>query len=104
VPIAGPVPVSADAQRLQQVFANLLDNAMKYTPRGGKIVYNITTEGGDAIVRCEDNGIGMSADVLPRIFDLFTQEESSRGRARSDGRDKGSVFTVRLPMHEAKQP
>jgi PAS domain S-box-containing protein len=128
LPIAGAVPVKIDAHRMQQVFANLLDNAVKYTPEGGKIVFNMTTEGGDAIVRVEDTGVGMSADILPRIFDLFTQEESSgahaRGgvglglplvrklvelhggtvQARSDGRDKGSIFTVRLPMHAAAQP
>ncbi len=128
IPIAGPVPVKADAQRLQQVFANLLDNAIKYTPRRGKIVFNITTEGGDAIVRVEDTGVGMSAEILPKVFDLFTQEQASRAHAagglglglalvrdlvslhggtvqgRSDGRDKGSVFTVRLPMHAATQP
>ena len=128
IPIAGPVPVKADAQRLQQVFVNLLDNAIKYTPRGGKIVFNITTEGGDAIVRVEDTGVGMSAEILPKIFDLFTQEPAARAHAaggmglglalvhdlvtlhggtvhgRSDGRDKGSVFTVRLPMHAATQP
>ncbi len=128
LPIAGAVPVRADPQRLQQVFANLLDNAVKYTPRGGKIRFNLTTEGGDAIVRVEDTGIGMSADILPRVFDLFTQEESSREharggvglglplvrdlvelhggtvQARSDGRGKGSVFTVRLPMYQATQP
>jgi signal transduction histidine kinase len=112
---------------MQQVFANLLDNAIKYTPRGGSIVFNLTTEGGDAIVRVEDTGIGMSADIQPRIFELFTQEDSARKHARggvglglslvhdlvalhggtvqgrSDGRDKGSVFTVRLPMYKAKQ-
>ena len=128
VPIAGAVPVCADAQRLQQVFANLLDNAIKYTSSGGRIVFNLTTEGGDAIVRVEDNGIGMSAEILPRIFDLFTQEDASRKavggglglglalvrdlvelhggtvQGRSDGRDKGSVFTVRLPMYRANQP
>jgi PAS domain S-box-containing protein len=128
IPIAGPVPVKADAQRMQQVFVNLLDNAVKYTPRGGKIVFNITTEGGDAIARVEDTGVGMSAEILPKIFDLFTQEVASRAhaaggmglglalvrdlvalhggtvQARSDGRDKGSVFTVRLPMHAATQP
>ena len=128
IPIAGPVPVQVDAQRMQQVFVNLLDNAVKYTPRGGKIIYNITTEGGDAIVRVEDTGVGMSAEILPKIFDLFTQEHASRAhaagglglglalvrdlvalhggtvQARSDGRDKGSVFTVRLPMHAATQP
>jgi signal transduction histidine kinase len=128
IPIAGEVPVCVDAQRMQQVFGNLLDNATKYTPRGGKIVFNLTTEGGDAIVRVEDTGIGMSPDIQPRIFDLFTQEDSARKharggvglglplvhelvalhggtvQARSDGRDKGSVFTVRLPMYRAKQP
>jgi two-component system CheB/CheR fusion protein len=128
IPIAGPVPVRADGQRLQQVFVNLLDNAIKYTPRRGKIAFNITTEGGDAIVRVEDSGVGMSAEILPKVFDLFTQEAASRPhaagglglglalvrdlvslhggtvQARSDGRDKGSVFTVRLPMHAATQP
>lgn len=128
IPIAGPVPVKGDAQRLQQVFVNLLDNAIKYTPRRGRIVFNITTEGGDAIVRVEDSGVGMSAEILPKIFDLFTQEDAARAdaasglglglalvrdlvtlhggtvQARSDGRDKGSVFTVRLPQHAATQP
>ncbi|MFN2644641.1 MAG: ATP-binding protein [Burkholderiales bacterium] len=128
VPIAGAVPVCVDADRIQQVLGNLLDNAIKYTPRGGKIIFDLTTEGGDAIVRIEDTGIGMSAEILPRIFDLFTQEETSRPharggvglglalvrelvelhggtvQARSDGRDKGSVFTVRLPMHHSTQP
>jgi PAS domain S-box-containing protein len=128
VPIASPVLVCVDAQRMQQVFANLLDNAIKYTPRGGKIVFNLTTEGGDAIVRVEDTGIGMSAEIQPRIFELFTQEDSARKlarggmglglplvhdlvalhggtvQARSEGPDKGSVFTVRLPIHRAEQP
>jgi signal transduction histidine kinase len=127
VPIAGPVPVCIDAQRMHQVISNLLDNAIKYTPRGGRIVFNLTTEGGDAIVRVEDNGIGMSPEIQPRIFDLFTQEDAARKhavggvglglplvhdlvalhggtvQARSDGRGKGSVFTVRLPLYHATQ-
>jgi signal transduction histidine kinase len=118
----------ADPERLQQVFANLLDNAVKYTPRKGKINLNVTTEGGDAIVRVEDTGVGMSADILPKVFDVFTQEDASRKFAsgglglglslvhdlvtlhggtvqgRSDGRDKGSVFTVRLPLYAESQP
>jgi len=126
--VRAPVQVCADPQRLQQVFGNLLDNAMKYTPQGGKILFNLTTEGGEAIVRIEDNGVGMSAEILPRVFDLFTQEAPSsphaRGglgvglsvvknlvelhhgtvQARSNGQGKGSVFTVRLPMHHAEQP
>ena len=128
VPIPGEVPVCCDAQRMHQVFANLLDNAIKYTPRGGKIIFNLTTEGGDAIVRVEDTGIGMSPEIQPRIFDLFTQEDSARQlagggvglglslvhdlvalhggtvQARSEGQNKGSVFTVRLPMYRAEQP
>jgi signal transduction histidine kinase len=123
-----PIPVYGDWQRIQQVFGNLLDNAIKYTPRGGKIIFNLTTEGGDAVARVEDSGMGISASMLPVIFDVFTQEETSRKharggvglglavvhdlvqlhngtvQARSDGRDKGSVFTVRLPIYEATQP
>jgi PAS domain S-box-containing protein len=126
--IAGAVAVNCDPQRLQQVFFNLLTNAVKYTPRKGTIRFNLTTEGGDAIVRVEDTGVGMSVDVLPKVFDLFTQEQSSLAlsagglglglplvrdlvrlhggtvQARSDGRDKGSVFTVRLPMQGTPQP
>jgi signal transduction histidine kinase len=107
---------------LQQVFANLLDNAIKYTPGRGKIILSLTTEGGDAIVRVEDTGIGMTAEILPRIFELFTQEDASRKGAQgglglglalvrqlvelhggtvqacSNGRDKGSIFTVRMPL------
>jgi PAS domain S-box-containing protein len=127
VRIAGVVPVCADGQRMQQVFSNLLVNAVKYAP-GGRIVFELTMEGGDAVVRVEDNGIGMSPEILPRIFDLFTQEESARKyagggmglglalvrrlvelhggsvQARSDGPGKGSTFLVRLPIYHAKQP
>jgi len=128
LPIAGAVPVCIDAQRMHQVFSNLLDNAIKYTPRGGRIVFNMTTEGGDAIVRVEDTGIGMSPEIQPRIFDVFTQEDAARQharggvglglalvhdlvalhsgtvQARSEGHGKGSVFTVRLPIYHAEQP
>jgi PAS domain S-box-containing protein len=128
IPIDGPVPVKGDPVRLHQVFMNLLDNAIKYTPEGGKIHFNLTTEGGDAIARVEDAGMGMDAAILPKVFDLFTQEESSRKaaqgglglglalvrelvelhggtvHARSDGRNKGSVFTVRLPLQGTSQP
>ncbi|MDB5821338.1 MAG: sensor histidine kinase [Herminiimonas sp.] len=126
--IPGDVVVMADRQRLEQVFINLITNAVKYTPAGGKILCNLTTEGGDAIARVEDNGLGMGVDILPKVFNLFTQEETSKAnaagglgiglslvrtlvqlhggtvQARSDGSGKGSVFTVRLPLHAANQP
>jgi len=126
--IPSSVRVSADFDRMQQVFGNLLRNAIKYTRHGGKIVFSITTEGGDAVVRVADTGTGMTAEILPKIFELFTQEEASRKdaqgglglglalvkqivelhggtvQARSDGRDKGSIFTVRIPLLQPSQP
>jgi PAS domain S-box-containing protein len=116
------IPLQADADRLHQVIVNLLTNAIKYTPPGGRIWLKATTEGDEAVVRVEDTGIGIDAEMLPRIFDLFTQEEASRSHSqgglglglplvkelvtlhggtvqvRSEGRDKGSEFTVRLPL------
>jgi PAS domain S-box-containing protein len=127
VMLGSPVLVAGDAQRLHQVFVNLLTNAIKYTPVDGAISLQVTTEGGDALVRIEDNGIGMGPEILPKVFDLFTQEHSrqpiSQGgiglglslvrdlvkmhggtvHARSDGRDKGSVFTVKLPLKGTNQ-
>ena len=126
--IDAPVHVNGDPARLEQVFANLLTNAVKYTPAEGRIWFKVTIEGGDAVVRVEDSGVGIGADMLPTIFELFTQEAASRRmssgglglglalvrelvklhegtvQARSDGRGKGSVFTVRLPLHAATQP
>jgi len=120
--IDGPVAVHGDPVRLEQVVVNLLGNAMKYTQAGGRIWLKLTTEGNEAVLRVEDTGIGMSAEILPRIFDLFAQEEGARAlapgglglglplvrqlvelhggtvQARSDGKGKGSVFTVRLPL------
>ena len=126
--VDGPVIVNGDRVRLQQVLGNLVGNAIKYTPPGGSIWLQVTTEGGDAVIRVEDTGIGMDSDILPRVFDVFTQGQSSRTiapgglglglsvardlvrlhggtvQARSQGKDKGSLFTVRLPMKEATQP
>jgi signal transduction histidine kinase len=116
-----PVWVLADFGRLTQVFANLLTNAAKYTPEGGQIELSATTLDGKVEVAVHDNGIGIEAELLPRIFDLFTQADRSLGRsegglgigltvvkrlvelhdgeiaAQSGGADKGSVFTVVLP-------
>lgn len=122
-----PVPtlVDGDPDRLQQVFVNLLNNAFKYTPDGGGVWLKQTVEGNEAVMRVEDTGMGIAPEVLPRIFDLFTQEESSLARAegglglglplvkelvtlhggtvqvRSEGKNKGSEFTVRLPLSNA---
>ena len=117
-----PIVLTADAARLQQMVANLLQNALKYTPAGGRIWVKAATEQDEVVIRVEDNGIGIAPDMLPKIFDLFTQEapnsiESEGGlgiglalvtelaklhggfvEVRSQGKGKGSEFTVRLPL------
>ena len=117
-----PVPVSGDAVRLGQVFENLLSNAAKYTPPGGSVTVTVEREGPNAIVRVRDTGVGISPDVLPRIFDLFVQADTTLDRsegglgigltlvsrlthmhggvveARSDGPGLGAEFLVRLPL------
>jgi PAS domain S-box-containing protein len=119
---AGAIVVEADPSRLQQVFLNLVTNAVKYTPEGGRVWVKATMEGREAVVDVEDTGLGISPEMLPKIFDLFTQEEESRYRSegglgiglslvkslvtlhggtvqvRSGGKGKGSQFTVRLPL------
>ena len=111
----------ADEVRIEQIIANLAGNAVKYTPAGGGIRISVGTEEGDAMIRVEDDGIGIPADLLPQVFDLFVQGERSLDRteggmgvglamvrrlvelhggsveASSFGPDRGSGFTVRLP-------
>lgn len=113
--------VQGDPTRLEQVFVNLLNNAAKYTPSGGVIRLSAELEGKTAVVRIEDNGIGMSPEMLQRAFELFAQDDRSAARtegglgigltlvrrlielhggmvgAESEGHGKGSRFTVRLP-------
>ena len=122
LPAEAPLTVEGDRDRLHQVFVNLVGNAVKYTEPGGHIVVKATAEGSEAVVKVQDDGIGIPHDMLPRIFDLFTQVESSRPRpggglgiglavvrnlvslhggtvqVLSDGPGKGSEFSVRLPL------
>lgn len=118
------VVVEADATRLEQVLTNLLSNAAKYTPDGGRIEVAVEREGGEAIVRVRDDGLGISADLLPHVFDPFVQADRSLARSQgglglglalvqslvsmhggtvracSGGLGKGSEFEVRLPALE----
>ncbi len=112
--------VLADPSRLQQVLWNLLGNAVKFTPAGGRVTIDADRDGAQAVIRVRDTGTGISADALPGIFELYRQGPGgvSRGglgvglavvrqivemhggtvAAASDGRDRGAVFTVRLPL------
>jgi signal transduction histidine kinase/ActR/RegA family two-component response regulator len=115
------VPVHADPTRLEQVITNLLDNALKYTPAGGEIVLTVGRERDQAVLTIRDTGVGITPDLLPHIFELFTQgrqglERAAGGlglglalvkrlvelhggtvQARSEGAGHGSEFIVRLP-------
>ncbi|MBN9519602.1 hybrid sensor histidine kinase/response regulator [bacterium] len=119
------IPIHGDRVRLAQVFSNLLNNAAKYTPEGGAVSLTVARDDGGAVVEVSDSGVGIPPDVLPRVFDLFTQVDRTLNRsqgglgiglalvhrlvqlhhgsvsARSDGPGKGAVFTVRLPVSPA---
>ena len=116
-----PLWADADPTRLVQVFSNLLNNAVKYTARGGHIRVNAAAAGADVILRVQDDGVGIPDGMLPHIFDMFTQSPGHRDRshgglgigltlarrlverhggtieAKSEGPGRGSVFTVTLP-------
>ena len=119
---AEPIPVIGDPARLQQIQANLLSNASKYSPRGAGIRLTVARDGEQALIRVTDQGNGIERDMLPRIFDLFVQGDKSLDRtesglgigltllrslvelhhgtveAYSDGPGTGSMFTIRLPL------
>jgi signal transduction histidine kinase/ActR/RegA family two-component response regulator len=77
-----PLAVDGDATRLVQIFSNLLHNAAKYTPEGGSINFSAAQAGDCVVLRVTDNGCGIAAEVLPHIFDLFTQEGRSLDHAQ----------------------
>jgi PAS domain S-box-containing protein len=117
-----PIAVSADFTRLAQVFMNLLNNAAKYSERGGHIQLIAERSGTDLVVSVKDHGIGIAAEHLPHVFDMFSQVDRSLERsqgglgigltlvkrlielhggtidARSAGPNQGSEFVVRLPI------
>jgi len=119
--ISEPVWISGDQVRLEQIVGNLISNALKFTRGDGLVSVFVGREGGDAVLRVVDTGIGIPAEMLPRIFDLFVQAHHTIDRARgglgigltlvkrlaelhggsvtaqSDGESRGSTFTVRLP-------
>jgi signal transduction histidine kinase/CheY-like chemotaxis protein len=123
-----PVIVQGDETRLSQVVSNLLHNAAKYTPRGGRIALTMEVVDGDAVVVVEDSGIGLPADALEEVFGMFAQLPDARGRAQgglgiglalarrmaelhggtlhaeSEGLDRGSRFVLRLPVTPAPSP
>jgi signal transduction histidine kinase len=122
-----PLLLDADPTRLAQVFANLLNNAAKYTPAGGRIRIAAARDGGRVVVRVEDSGVGIPADMLPKVFDMFIQVGRSIDRsqgglgigltlvrqlvlmhggttdAASEGPGRGATFTVRLPLAAAAE-
>jgi signal transduction histidine kinase/ActR/RegA family two-component response regulator len=121
----GPVWLLADDTRVEQIVSNLLDNTCKYTPEGGHVTVSLAADGDMAVLRVADDGAGIPAALLPKIFDLFVQGERTIERAQgglglgltvarqlaelhggsisvqSDGIGRGATFTVRLPRAEA---
>jgi PAS domain S-box-containing protein len=121
-----PMYVLGDLTRLAQIFSNLLNNAAKYTPPGGRITLTASAMNGEAVIEVRDTGVGIAAEALPNIFKMFTQANRDRGvapglgiglalvhaltemhggvvTAASEGLGTGSSFTVRLPLLKASQ-
>ncbi|HEU4375220.1 MAG TPA: response regulator [Telluria sp.] len=123
-----PILLDVDTTRIVQVLSNLLNNAAKYTPAGGRITVSAWTEQGQALVAVSDSGVGIPAESLATVFDMFTQVRSNIDRAQgglgiglslvrrlaelhggsvaaaSEGRGHGSTFTLRLPLGAGALP
>lgn len=123
-----PMPIYADPMRAEQTVVNLLTNAVKYTHDGGRISLRVYPEDQEVVIRIKDTGIGIAPEILPRVFDLFTQADQSLDRsqgglgvglavtrrlvemhggtvaAHSEGVGHGSEFTLRLPLCDAVPP
>ena len=123
-----PLMIDADVTRIAQVVANLLNNAAKYTPSGGRIALSLRQDGATAVIAVSDTGVGIPADSLTSIFDMFKQVERHMERAQgglgiglslvrrlvemhggsvtaaSAGAGRGSTFEVRLPLASADLP
>jgi signal transduction histidine kinase/ActR/RegA family two-component response regulator len=121
-----PVPVEGDSERLQQVFLNLLTNAVKFTPEGGRITITLKRAASKITIEVSDTGQGIDRQFLPYVFERFRQADSSYTRrigglglglaivrhlvelhagsvaVFSDGRDRGSVFRIALPVADSK--
>ncbi len=127
VPPSKPVYIDGDFTRLAQVVANLLNNAAKYTEPGGTISISVERQGNDALVSVRDSGMGIPADMLNRVFDMFTQVDRTHARAQglgigltlarrlierhggsitgeSAGVGHGSTFVIRLTAADAPRP
>ena len=121
-----PIHVYGDGTRLVQIFANILNNAVKFTPRGGQIWFTADQQSDEAVVRIRDTGIGIAPDALPRVFDMFQQAEPTLERSagglgigltlarrlvemhdgridiRSRGPGQGTEVEIRLPIRAAQ--
>jgi signal transduction histidine kinase len=123
-----PLWIEADPTRVEQIVVNILNNAVKYTPAGGRIEVTAAAEAGAAVLRVHDTGIGIVPEMLPRVFDAFVRSNGARVHtpdglgvgltlvhqlvelhggcvaAHSEGPGLGSEFTVRLPLSRGPEP
>jgi signal transduction histidine kinase len=118
---SAPIYIDGDLVRLAQVISNLLNNAAKYTGRGGRIWLTVARKENDSVIKIRDTGIGIPAEMMPQIFEMFTQADRTNGppgglgigltlvkrlvemhggtiTVHSEGLGKGSEFVVRVPM------